>query len=42
MDLKLTYQELFMELIEEITHCIENKKYAVRVFIDLEKSIGYH
>ena len=27
-----------MGLIEEITNCIDNKKYAVGVFIDLKKA----
>lgn len=28
----------FMELIEDITSSIDNKKYAVGVFIDLKKA----
>lgn len=28
-----------MELIEELTSCIENKKYAVGVFVDLKKHL---
>ncbi len=31
-----------MELIEDITSSIDNKKYAVGVFIDLKKSLWYN